>query len=75
MNAATTWTVVGGVATLMAVLVSVLALVFRIGALTGTVTAFMATYERDRSDMLKDMGKLEERQDAHLERHHKGAAL
>lgn len=72
MSTSTTWTVIGGGCAALALLVSVLALTFKIGTLTGTITAFMATYERDRADILKDIGKLEERQDVHIERHHAG---
>lgn len=48
---------------------SILALVFNVGALKGQVTAFMSTSERDRSEILKDIGRIEERIERHVESH------
>jgi hypothetical protein len=69
MTPATIWTAVGAIAAVLALLGAMLALTFRIGALTGQLTSFMATYERDRSDILKDIGRIEERHERHVEHH------
>lgn len=62
-------TIIGAGAAVVALLLSVLGLVFRVGTLNGTITAFMGMYERDRADMLKDIGRIEERQERHIEGH------
>lgn len=51
---------------------SILALTFRIGVLSGKVDSFMATTERDRAEMLKDIGRIDERFERHLDRPHGG---
>lgn len=50
----------------------ILGLTFRIGALSGKVDSFMTVSERDRSEIIKDIGRLEERHERHLEAHHGG---
>lgn len=62
-------TIIGASAAVIALLFSVITLVFRVGTLNGTVTAFMGMYERDRADMLKDIGRIEERHERHIEQH------
>lgn len=62
-------TIIGAGAAVVALLVGVLSLTLRVGTLIGTVTAFMGTYERDRADMLKDIGRIEERHERHVEGH------
>lgn len=64
------WATVGVM--LLGTLGGLLALTFRIGALTGQLTSYMQTTERDRAEILKDIGKLEERQERHIEIHHGG---
>lgn len=64
------WAVVGVM--LLGTIGGLLALTFNIGALKGQLTSFIQTSERDRSEQLKDIGKLEERWDRHLEVHHGG---
>lgn len=64
------WAAVGVM--LLGTLGGLLALTFRIGALTGQLTSFMQTSERDRSEVLKDIGKMEERYERHIEFHHGG---
>lgn len=69
MNSATLaqWAVVG----LMAVgmIASLVTLAFKIGSLSGQLTSFIATSERDRAEQLKDIGRIEERYDRHIEAH------
>lgn len=62
-------TIIGAGAAVVALLLSVLGLVFRVGTLNGTITSFMGIYERDRADMLKDIGRMEERYERHIEGH------
>ena len=52
---------------------SIFALVFNIGALKGQMTAHMAITQRDRADMLKDMGRVEERLEKHVDGHDRRA--
>lgn len=49
---------------------SLVVLAFNIGALKGQLTSFMATSERDRAEHLKDIGRIEERYERHIEMHH-----
>lgn len=65
----TTAAIVAAGVMVLGMLGSVLILVFRIGTLSGKIDSFMATYERDRSDILKDQGRLEERLNRHIETH------
>lgn len=48
---------------------SILHLVFNVGALKGQMTSFMQTSERDRAEILKDIGRIEERIERHVENH------
>lgn len=64
------WAVVGVM--LLSVIGALLALTFNIGSLKGQLTSFMGTAERDRAEVLKDIGRIEERQDRHIELHHGG---
>jgi len=68
-------TLIGGCAAFIALLGSILALVFQTGTLRGQITAFMTTAERDRADMLKDVGRLEERFERHVEFHDKAGKV
>lgn len=65
------WAVVG----LMAVgmIASLVTLAFKIGSLSGQLTSFIATSERDRAEQLKDIGRIEERYDRHMEVHQRSA--
>lgn len=65
------WAVVG----LMAVgmIASLVTLAFKIGSLSGQLTSFIATSERDRAEQLKDIGRIEERYDRHMEAHQRSA--
>jgi hypothetical protein len=56
----------------MALVGSVLALVFNVGSLKGQITTFMQVSERDRADILKDIGRIEERLERHTEGHDRG---
>jgi len=53
---------------------SLVVLAFKIGSLSGQVTSFMATSERDRAEQLKDIGRIEERYERHIETSHRGVA-
>jgi len=63
--------VAAGVMTLT-MLGSLIALAFKIGSLSGQVMSFMATSERDRAEQLKDIGRIEERYEKHIEMSHRG---
>lgn len=73
MNAVTVATVIMAGCMVVGLTGSVLALTFRIGSLSGKVDSFMVTSERDRTDITKDIGRLEERHDRHIEQHHGGS--
>lgn len=45
------------------------ATIFKVGAVSGKLDSFMATSERDRTDILKDQGRMEERLNRHIEGH------
>lgn len=64
------WATVGVM--LLGTLGGLLALTFKIGALTGQLTSFMQTSERDRTEITKDIGRIEERHERHIEIHHGG---
>lgn len=49
---------------------SLVTLAYKMGSLSGKLTSFINTSERDRSDQLKDIGMLEERYNRHIESHH-----
>lgn len=51
---------------------SLVALVFRMGALSGQMVSFMTVAARDRTEVLTQLGKLEAQLDRHLEGHHGG---
>ena len=51
---------------------SLVALAFKIGSLSGQLTSFMTTSERDRAEQLKDIGRIEERYERHIENNHRG---
>lgn len=72
MNAATWAAVVSAGVLMLGLIGGVLGLTFRIGVLSGKVDSFMQTSERDRSEILKDIGRIEERHERHLEQHHGG---
>lgn len=48
---------------------AIIAMAFRMGHLSGIITAFMATVERDRSELLVQFGKVAERLDRHIDEH------
>lgn len=60
--------ILAGVAVVGAI-ASVTALSFRIGALVGTVTAFMAASERDRASLRTDIIRQTDRLSLHIEHH------
>lgn len=72
MNSATiaAWVTAGIMALTM--LGSLVALAFKIGSLSGQLTSFMNTSERDRAEQLKDIGRIEERYEKHIDNHHGG---
>lgn len=49
---------------------SIIALAYRIGVLSGTVLGFMRQSETHRTEVLKEIGKLDERLDRHIDQHH-----
>lgn len=51
---------------------SLVALAFKMGSLSGQLTSFMTTSERDRAEQLKDIGRIEERYEKHIDAHHGG---
>lgn len=65
-------TLIGACVAFLALIGSVLALIFQMGTIKGQITTFMTTAERDRADMLKDVGRLEERFERHVEAHDPG---
>ena len=72
MTASAIATVAGaGVATL-ALLITMFSLAYRMGVLNGTVIAFMAQAETHRTEVLKELGALDDRLDRHIELHHEG---
>lgn len=56
----------------LAMIGSLVALAFKIGSLSGQLTSFMSTSERDRAEQLKDIGRIEERYERHIELNHGG---
>lgn len=52
---------------------TLLALVFNVGSFKGQMSTFMQTAERDRAETLKDIGRLEERLERHVESRHGGS--
>lgn len=74
MTAQTIGVLIGAGAAVVAVVLSMLRLTFMIGTLTGKVDSFMQTYERDRADILKDIGRIEERHERHIEGRHGGVS-
>ena len=72
MNPEAIGVLIGAGCAILGLLGGILALTFRIGHMSGKIDSFMATYERDRSDMLKDIGRIEERHERHLDTHERG---
>jgi uncharacterized ion transporter superfamily protein YfcC len=54
---------------LLGMLGGVLSLTFRTGTLSGQILAFMRDAKDDRAEILVQLGKIEERLNAHIERH------
>jgi hypothetical protein len=49
----------------------VLSLTYRMGTLSGQIVSFMTTAQRDRSEVLLQLGKLEQQLDKHIDSHGK----
>ena len=69
MNTADTLAAVCAGCMVLGMMGSILALIFRIGNLNGTVRTFMSIADRDRLDIVRDIARLEERHERHIEQH------
>lgn len=69
MNPESVGALIAAAVMLLGLLGGVLSLTYRIGHMSGKIDSFMANYERDRADLLKDIGRIEERHERHVEGH------
>jgi hypothetical protein len=59
---------------LLGMLGGVMSLAFRVGNLSGQVIGFMQTAQRDRTDVLTELGKIDGRLERHIEQHDRASA-
>jgi len=50
----------------------VLSLTYRMGHLSGQIISFMTTSQRDRTEVLTELGKMDARLERHIEQHDRG---
>jgi hypothetical protein len=72
VNAQTITAIIVSGVMVLGMLGSLMALTYRMGNLSGRILSFMETAQRDRTEVLTQLGKLEAQQDRHIEQHHGG---
>jgi hypothetical protein len=73
VNAETLGTVIVAAVAVLGMLGSLVALTYRMGTLSGRIMSFMETAQRDRTEVLTEMGKIGNQLERHIETHHRSA--
>lgn len=72
MNAATVAAIITAGVMMLGMLGGLLGLTFRMGHVSGQIVSFMQVAQRDRAEVLTELGKLDERLERHIEHHEAG---
>jgi hypothetical protein len=72
VNAATVGALVGSGVLVLGMFGGLVAVIAKVGAMSGRVLSFMETAQRDRTDFLATLSKIDERLDRHIETHSTG---